>query len=77
VTRQKDDKRKMNEGRRKVGLQFTFIKQFVRCDCAASHWRGAEFEQLLGDHIDLHRDFIQTDIPLEPNIVTIIQVKRT
>ena len=62
MTKQKEYKLKMNEGKRKVYV--TFIKQFVRCDCTAVHWRGAGFQQLLGDHLHFHCDFIQTVIAL-------------
>ena len=39
-------------------------KQFLQCECIALNGRGTEFEQLLGDHLDIYPDFVQTVVAL-------------
>jgi hypothetical protein len=62
MMKQKGNKLKVNEGKEMVCV--TFVKQFVRSDCIASHGRGTGFEQPLGDHLDIHPGFVQSVVAL-------------
>ena len=41
----------------------------MQCDCIASNGRDTAFKQLLGDHLDIHPDFVQTVVALHRAVV--------
>jgi hypothetical protein len=75
MMKRKGEKLKLNEVKEMVCI--TFVKQFVQCVCIASNGRGTGFEQLLGNHLDIHPDFVQTVVALHPAVACMWALLKT